>query len=62
MLEWFKNWRLMLISTGVVVEVDVGLGNICTLIAWLTPFLVCRPGGGGALKVRKRLSQLSTKM
>ena len=46
-LGWFKNWRLMLISTGVEVEVYVELGNIYALSTWFTTFPVCLPGGGG---------------
>ena len=61
----------MLISIQVVVEVDVVLGNRCSLVAWFTTFSVCRVVvgggvggwlGGWVLKLRIRLSQLSTKM
>ena len=37
---WLENWRVMLISTQVVVEVDVELSNRCTLVACLTTFSV----------------------
>ena len=32
-----------LVSYANLVEVDVELGNICSLAAWFTTFLVCRP-------------------
>ena len=37
---WLENWRVMLILTQVVVEVDVELSNRCTLVAWFTTFLL----------------------
>ena len=37
---WFKNSRVMLLSIQVVVEVDVVLGNRCSLVAWFTSFSV----------------------
>ena len=37
---WLENWRVMLILTQVVVEVDVEVGNRCTVVAWFTTFLV----------------------
>ena len=43
----FKNSRVMLISIQVVVEVDVVLGNRCSLVAWFTTFLVCPVVVGG---------------
>ena len=58
----------MLISTQALVEVKVGveLGLRChrfKLVAWFTTFSVCRVVvGGWVLKVRIRLSHLSTKM
>ena len=49
----------MLISTGVVVEVDVELGNICTIIAF--HYFFGLSGGGGLVGVESE-NQLSTKM
>ena len=38
--EWFKNLRVKLISIQVVVEVDIVLGNNCSLVTWFSAFLV----------------------
>ena len=40
MVGWFENWRVMLISTQVIVEVDVELGNRCKLVARFTTLSV----------------------
>ena len=48
---WFNNLREMLISIQVVVEVDVVLGNRCSLVAWFTTFSAWW-WVGGCLKYR----------